>query len=123
MKKPEHKKAIEDRSFDIKTEADNSDLIEHVEKSTSYYNLARTSNLNPLLAMRIEKRIIMLNTMPGKAFADVELDCEVHLFKWDDIPDTNDEKYEKEEIANFLGQCKVHEGNIINAIKELGLPI
>ncbi len=64
-----------------------------------------------------------MNPIPGKTFADIQLECQMYYFKWEDIPETQDDTYEKEEIANFLGQCRAHEEELVGVIKALGLPI
>ena len=97
--------------------------VKAVEKTTAFYNLSKVSNHNPFFALSTDKRIVVINPAPNKVFADIQLECHMYLFKWDDIPDAQNELYEKEEIANFLEQCKVQERSLVETIRSLNLPI
>lgn len=87
------------------------------------HNLSLAKNRNPVLAMSIDKRAIVIRLDGIKAFADVGMDCNMYLFKWNEVAETRDAAYEKEEIENFVGQCKTHEQKLIGLLDMLRLPI
>ena len=95
----------------------------HLEKGLELHNLSLARNMNPLMAMSVDKRAILFRVGQDLMFADVALECNTYLFRWSDVPKLSNPEYEQEEIANFVEQCRVHEQKLITLLQLHKLPL